>query len=367
MSLDRRIFVKSLLLTVVASACAAPAASPTAAPKPATTASGKAAPSPAAAKPTEQPAAKAPATSKPPVDVTLRLDWRAIGYHSAFWAAIDKGFYAERGVKVTLGEGQGSGSTLQLVASGTQMFGYLDAGVLAQGVQRGIEAKMLAIFFQRNMYGFLSPKDAPITKPEQLVGKRLAGSTGGAGEVQWPIFAKRTGIDASKVTFIATDPPGKYAALMSKRVDVSVHQVPTDALDYEGQNFPVERMLYADYGLDRLGHGLVALNKTIADQPDVARAVVAGTIKGWDYARQNPDETVALGSKFFQTNLTPATLAAQWRATFDFHRSARTKGKPTGLMDKADWEDTQKLLVEAEYLKETLPVDRYFTNEYLPS
>ena len=358
MAIDRRTWVKYLAVGLAAAGCSAPAATP--APKPADST----APKPAASA-VDKPAAQAPAASKPLQEVTFRLDWRVIGYHAPFWAAVDKGFFRDQGLDVKLGEGQGSASTLQLLASG-QTFAFLDAGIAAQGIQRGIDLKVIGCMFQRNLFGILSPKDAPITKPQELIGKSIAGAAGGAGEVQWPVFAKRAGIDINKVQFVTTDVPGKYAALLAKRVQSAIHQVPTDALDYEAQGFPVERLLYADFGLDRLGHSLATMNKTIKEQPQVVKGFVTAVVQGWAWAKDNPEESTTLSKKFFESNLTPQTLAAQWKATFDFHHSKRTQGKPTGWMDQGDWDDTQKVLLEAAFLEKTLPLDDYYTNEFLP-
>src|SRR5207253_2361641 len=154
-------------------------------------------------------------------------------------AAIDKGYFAEQGLDVQILEGTGSGVALQLVANGQQPLGLIDAAVLASGVQKGIDARMVACMFQRSMWGILSPADNPLKQPADLIGKTIAVTPGGVAAVLFPAFAKKAGIDVSQVTLASLDPPSQPAALLSRRVDGAVHQVPTDALIYEGQNFPV--------------------------------------------------------------------------------------------------------------------------------
>ena len=46
---------------------------------------------------------------------------------------------------------------------------------MAQGLQRGMDVRMVACMFQQNMFGILSPADAPLAKPEDLKGKTLSG------------------------------------------------------------------------------------------------------------------------------------------------------------------------------------------------
>ncbi len=341
---------------LVALAACAPVSSPTASAPPAQSAAPTTGAAPAA--PAAQPAA--------PREVTLRLDWQVIGYHAPFWAALDKGYFAENGLDVKLFEGQGSASTLQLVGSGQAQVGFVDAAVMAQGVQKGMDVRMVACMFQRNMFGILSPADAPLAKAEDLKGKTLSGVPSGAGETMWPVLAKRVGLDADAITMVSTDVPGKYAALMARRVDGSFHQVPTDALQFEANNFPVQRLLYADYGLDRLGTGIIVPNQTLKDSPEMVRSLLAGLAKGWQYALDEPAEAAALSPKFFTSTIDAGTLEKQWRATQAFQRTERTRDRPMFWMDAQDWESTQNVLTEAGYLQEKRPVETYFTNEYLP-
>ncbi len=50
----------------------------------------------------------------------------------------------------------------------------------------------------------------------------------------------------------------------------------------------------------------------------------------------------------------------------EYMRTERTKDRPLGWMDPADWEETQQVRIEAGFLQERLPVERYFTNALIP-
>jgi NitT/TauT family transport system substrate-binding protein len=335
-------------------AACAPAAAPPPAAKPAAGGAPASAPTTAASKPTA------------PREVTLRLDWQVIGYHAPFWAAMEKGFFAERGLDVKVFEGNGSTSTLQLLSSGQAQAGFVDAVVMAQAIQKGMDVRMVACLLQQNLFGIMSPADAPIAKPEDLPGKTLASVPAGVDGIAWPIFAKKVGLDPNAVTIINTDVPGKYAALLGRRVDATFQLVPIDKLQYEAQGLPVHPLLYADYGIERLGHGLVLASGTLKDSPDVARGLAAGLAKGWQYAADNPAEVATFPAKLFTTSLTADTLEKQWRATIPFGHSERTRNRPLFWMDNEDWDQMQAQLRSVDYLTETLPVDRYYTNEFLP-
>src|SRR5437762_6194994 len=83
------------------------------APGPVTGAGGSA---PAAA-PAAPPATAAVPTTAQARPVTMRLDWLFQGPNAGFMVAKDKGYYEQAGLDVTIGAGQGSGSTAQLIAN----------------------------------------------------------------------------------------------------------------------------------------------------------------------------------------------------------------------------------------------------------
>ena len=57
---------------------------------------------------------------------SLRLNWLMYGFHSFFYLGVDKGFYKDEGIELTIGEGQGSGRAVQIVGAKSDTFGLSD-------------------------------------------------------------------------------------------------------------------------------------------------------------------------------------------------------------------------------------------------
>ena len=49
---------------------------------------------------------------------TLRLNWYLGGLHVPFYYGVERGFYRDEGIDLTINEGRGSANTVQVVASG---------------------------------------------------------------------------------------------------------------------------------------------------------------------------------------------------------------------------------------------------------
>jgi len=306
-----------------------------------------------------------PATARPIESVSLRFDFLARGYHVIFLAAKERGYYAEQGLDLTVAEGQGSGPTLQVVTNGSETFGMVDAGVVARGVEAGADVQMILAVFQQNVFGILSPRDRPLTRPADLEGKQLAFTPGAVAEIMWPVFARKTRLDESKITLLNVDATAKATLMRNGQADGAFHLVPTDSTIYEASGFPVAAMRYSDFGLSRLGTGIVARGQMLREKPDLVRRFVAATQRGWQTAIDNPDLAAPLVREAFTVPRSDESLRLEWTRMMEYTKTPRTKDRPLGWMDAEDWRETQQVLLDAEFLKERLPVERYYTNEFI--
>src|SRR5438477_5104007 len=82
--------------------------------------------------------------SAPRLAATLRLDWVPGPHHVGPVLAAQRGYYAAEGIDLSVKPGKGSGSTVQIVATGGDLFGFADAGTMALAVARGAPVIMVA-------------------------------------------------------------------------------------------------------------------------------------------------------------------------------------------------------------------------------
>ncbi|MDH5332210.1 MAG: ABC transporter substrate-binding protein, partial [Aquincola sp.] len=71
-----------------------------------------------------------PAAAQTPIK--FQLDWRFEGPAALFLGAAAKGYYKAAGLDVTIDAGNGSGGTVQRVASGTYDMGFADLAALME-------------------------------------------------------------------------------------------------------------------------------------------------------------------------------------------------------------------------------------------
>src|SRR5216110_3412596 len=82
-----------------------------------------------------------PAIAQSPEKFTFALNWFPVGDHAAYWVALEKGYFAQRGLDVTLENSKGSGDSIAKVDTGRADAGLADSAVVISSSARGAKVK----------------------------------------------------------------------------------------------------------------------------------------------------------------------------------------------------------------------------------
>jgi len=298
--------------------------------------------------------------------VAMTLDWIYQGPNVGFMLAQDKGFYREAGLDVTVNSGKGSGTTAQLVASKATQFGFADGYAVGNGIAKGMRIKTIGSVFRKNPAALIVLADSGIASPKQLEGKTVAMTAGSGQFQQWPAFAKGAGVDASKVQIVNIDPAGVGPALINRKVDgiggYAQGYVPAIEIRAKKQ---VRIFWFADYGVTVVSNGIIVHDDLLKSDPELVRAFVAPSIKGFLYGRQHPEDAVASVIKYLPTadpTIVRRELELSWKTWVTPH----TVGKPLGWEAEADWASTVEVLKRYGGVTTPPALDALFTNAFVP-
>ncbi len=296
---------------------------------------------------------------------TLRLDWSILGYHAPFFLALERGYYREAGIDLTILEGKGSNTTIQLVGRNADTFGFADASAAAKAVSAGVPVKVVMGIIKRTTMSVLFREDGPIKSIRDLEGRTISVSPGDAPGLLLPAFLEANGLRASAVKVVAVDPSAKFRLLAEHKVDATCSYGPVVEVLLEGLGVKSKRFDYAASGIRLPAFGIVASTRTLEKSPDLVRRFLAATARGWKDAQAEPEAAVAAAAKRFpQLEAKRQNHVQMLKNFFPYIDTDRTAGKPFGWMSREDWQDAQAML--EKYL-EVAPgtVDRYFTNALL--
>lgn len=317
-----------------------------------------------------QPAEKAPPAAKPAAklqQVTFRLDWIFQGPNSGFMVAKDRGLYEQVGLDVTIGPGKGSGSTAQLIGSKSDMIGFADGYVVGNSVSKGMDIKMVASIYRRNPTGVVVLAESDIRTPKDLEGKTIGIPTGATQYQQWPAFVKGCNLDGSKIQIANIEPAALSTALLTGKVDAVAGYVQGVAPGTEIRGGKATRALwYADCGVTAVSNGIIVHNDLLKENPDLVRRFVEASLRGFLWARKNPDEAVAIVKKFSET-IEPSIAKREQELSWLTWVTPNTRGKPLGWMSDKDWEETVQVLRQYGEVTTSLDPKQLYTNEFIPT
>lgn len=298
--------------------------------------------------------------------ISVRMDVFFHGPHAPFFLGIEKGFYREQNIDLTVHPGSGSGTVIKLIGNKNDDFAYADGATLVKAISEGVPTRMVMGLLQSSPMVIVALKDSGISKPGDLPGKRMAGTPGSSPELMFPAFCKINRIDCTGVNSVQVDIPGKTAALLSKRVQATFVYAVTQVPMIEDQVGPINVIRYADHGVNLVSNGIVTHNETVEKKPDLVRRFVRATVKSWQHAIDHPDEAVAA---FGRVSDKPkaSVVSQQLRTAISLLSTPRTKGKPLGWMSGDDWRETIGFLEEYGGVPKGIASERIFTNDFLES
>jgi NitT/TauT family transport system substrate-binding protein len=297
------------------------------------------------------------------VPATLRLDWVPGPHHIGPVLATQRGYYAQEGLDMSVRPGRGSGSTVQVVASGSDLFGFADAGAMAIAVSKGAPVIMVANITQLGPNGAIT-LDRQMQSPKELAGKTVGLVPGESAHVALLAVAKMHGIPDSAYRVVTIEAASKIAALLTKKVDMIPGFRFGDYLRAYSQNPNVKIALFSEWGVNILGNGYLVSTSTLEKNPALVQGFVRATLRGWQDALKDPKAGIdALVKEFPDTNRQFVEMGLPM--VFEHMHSQATKGRPLGWMAEEDWKTTLEIM-KSSGLEGDRPPSAYYRNLVQP-
>lgn len=293
------------------------------------------------------------------------LNWFPVGDHAAYWVALEKGYFKERGLEVTLENSKGSGDSIAKVDTGAADAGLADSAVVIASRARGTTIKVVGMIFDKTPLNIFSSKENPITSPKDLEGKTIGAPPGDGQRQVWPAFAKANNIDESKVTWVNIEPAAKIAALAEKRVD-SVADYTTGLPLYEkpmGQG-NVVMMPWSEHGFDMYSMSIMASEKTMTERPEVLRKFLEAAYMGWRDVMSDPEAAMAIFKKRVP-EIDEALLGANMKLGLELMKTDRYKENGIGWIQEKKMCDSVDLVNTYMGLPKKVECHDVFTTEFL--
>jgi NitT/TauT family transport system substrate-binding protein len=295
---------------------------------------------------------------------SLRLNWLYYGFHSFFPLGVDKGFYKEEGIDLTIGEGQGSGRAVQIVGAGSDTFGLSDGASVIAGITKGAPIVGVMGIMNKSPFAIISRAEANIKSIKDLEGKTIAATTGEAGMTIFPAIVSANKLNADSIKFVRVDGAGKLVAMLEKKVDAMLGGLENQSLILAQRGLAVNNIAYADVGANTLGLVIHVRKETLEKSPKLVASFVRATQKSILYAEKNPDEAIAALARI-KPDLDKDLAMKQLKAGLTLVRANGSENQPIGWMSPADWENTLSMARQYQDLKTDLKATDFYTEAFV--
>jgi NitT/TauT family transport system substrate-binding protein len=299
-------------------------------------------------------------------DAVIRLP---VGYipnvqFAPLYVAIEQGYYAEEGLQVEMDYNMETDS-VALLAAGELEFAIVSGEQVLLGRAQGLPVVYVMAWYQDYPVGVTSLASAGIEKPQDLAGKRI-GIPGlyGASYIGLKALLNAGGLDENSVSL---DVIGftQVESLIHDVDDAVVIYVSNEPVKLASEGYALNTLKVADY-TSLVANGLLTSEQVIKDHPDRVRAMVRATLKGIQYAADNPDQAFAISEKYVE-NL--AALSPQEK---EVQRQVLAASIPLwsaqvlGYSDPVAWENMQELLLQMGLLSQPQDLESAYSNAFLP-
>lgn len=305
-------------------------------------------------------------------DIKFALDWKFEGPSAPYFVAIDKGFYKEEGLNVTVDTGPGSVAGIARVAAGTYPLGFFDINSLVkfrdQNPDKGVKAVLMV--YDKPPFSIVTLTKTGITKPKDLEGKILGAPAPDGAFAQWKAFVKENGIEADKVKIENVGFPVREPMLADGKVDAITGFSFSSYFNLMQKGIKpddIKVMLMADYGLVLYGNAVMVNDDFAKANPKAVAGFVRATIKGIIYTVANPEDAIKSVMKRNETGDEKVELARLKMAIKDnIATEWVTKNGVGGIERDRLTKSIDQIAVTYDFKnKQPVAVD-IFTEEFLP-
>lgn len=288
--------------------------------------------------------------------------------HSVFYApqyvAIEKGYFAEEGLNLTLVTGFGADKTMTAVISGEADIGFMGAEASVYAYQEGATDPVVNFAQLTQRAGnFLVAREAmPDFKWEDLKGEKvLGGRKGGMPEMVFEYILKKNSIDPQKDLIIDQSIDFGSTAAAFTGDDSAAYTVEFEPsatiLEKEGAGYVVASLGEASGYVPYTSYSAKA--SYMKENPEIIQKFTDALQKGMDYVQSHTPEEIAevIAPQFKETDL--ETITAIVKRYYD-----QDTWKENLIFEKDSFELLQDILEDAGELTDRAAYEDLVQTEY---
>ncbi len=279
-------------------------------------------------------------------DVTLQLQWVTQAQFAGYYVALDKGFYDQEDLSVTIKPGGPDIAPPQVLAGGGAdvMLNWMPSALAAR--EKGLPVVNIAQPFKSSGLMLTCWKDTGITGPADFRGKTI-GVWFFGNEYPFLSWMSQEGIptDGSDDGITVLKQGFNVDPLLQRQADcisTMTYNEYWQVIDAGVSPDELVTFKYEDKGVATLEDGMYVLEENLNDPAFADKMVrfVRASMKGWKYAEENPDEAAEI---VLDNDATGAQTEEHQKRMMG--EIAKLTAGSNGMLDPADFDRTVDTLL----------------------
>lgn len=278
-----------------------------------------------------------------------------------FYVAVERGYFQEEGIELEF-DYSWETDAVTLVGADELQFAIVSGEQVPLARAQGLPIVYVMAWWQKYPVGVAAPEGSSILQPADLVGRRVGiPCLCGASYVGYQALLSAAGVPPEDVTL---DVIGytQVEALLAGQEDAVVIYANNEPVQLAAQGMPVSVMRVADF-VSLASNGMITNETTIAQRPDLVRAMVRASLRGLADTLADPDAAFEICKKYVE-GLAEADQTIQRRVldqSLEFWRADHL-----GVSEPAAWENMQRVLLEMGSMTQSINISEAFTNQFVP-
>ena len=279
-------------------------------------------------------------------ELTLQLKWVTQAQFAGYYVALDKGFYEEEDLDVTINAGGPDIAPPQVIAGGGAdvIIEWMPSALASR--ERGLPLVNIAQPFKSSGMMLTCRKDSGVASPEDFAGRTL-GVWFFGNEYPFLSWMSQLGIptDGSEGGVTVLKQGFNVDPILQGQADCISTMTYNEYWQVIDAGIPADDLVtfkYEDQGVATLEDGLYVIEDNLSDPAFVDRMVrfVRASMRGWKYAEENPDEAAEI---VLDNDATGAQTEKHQKRMMG--EIAKLTAGSNGTLDPADYQRTVDTLL----------------------
>jgi NitT/TauT family transport system substrate-binding protein len=301
---------------------------------------------------------------RPPQAVTLAMGFIPNVQFTPFYAAVEKGYFADEGIEIRFDYGWET-DLLKLVGSGELQFAIASGDQVILARSQGLPVIYVLNWYRRYPVCVVSLAQAGIRQPADLVGKQVGTPvTYGASYIGWRALLDATGLRETDMELISIGYT-QVAALTEGQVDAAICYAMNEPVQMQAAGQELSIIYVADYS-NLVSNGLITNEETARKQPELVEGMVRAALRGLAYTIEHPDEAFEIALKTIPEAASDEAARAVNRAVLaESIEFWKAEAGELGRSNEADWQTAQQIMAKMGLVGSSGDLDDMFTNRFV--